>query len=111
MSIRISECLDEECEISFRRCRSDVLNFFLHEKPVYGLSIHPHNDNVFASACDDGRVLIYDIRGSSTTETFCLAQYKTAFHSVMFNPVDSRMLATANAKEGVSMWDVRKPLE
>lgn len=89
----------------------DILNFFLHEKPVYGLSIHPYNDNVFASACDDGRVLIYDIRGSSTSETFCLAQYKTAFHSVMFNPMEPRMLATANAKEGVSMWDVRKPLE
>lgn len=43
-------------------------------------------------------------------ETFCLAQYKTPFHSVMFNPVEPRMLATANAKEGVSMWDVRKPL-
>ncbi|XP_029164290.1 DDB1- and CUL4-associated factor 5 isoform X2 [Nylanderia fulva] len=89
---------------------SDALNFFLHEKPVYGLSIHPHNDDIFASACDDGRVLIYDIR-TSTTETSCLAQYKSAFHSVMFNPVDARMLATANAKEGVSMWDVRKPLE
>ncbi|XP_076749837.1 DDB1- and CUL4-associated factor 5 isoform X1 [Xylocopa sonorina] len=89
----------------------DVVNFFLHEKPVYGLSVHPHNDNVFASACDDGRVLIYDIRGSSAMETFCLAQYKTAFHSVMFNPIEPRMLATANAKEGVSMWDVRKPLE
>ncbi|XP_050454385.1 DDB1- and CUL4-associated factor 5 isoform X2 [Cataglyphis hispanica] len=90
---------------------SDPLSYFLHEKPVYGLSIHPHNDDVFASACDDGRVLIYDIRSNSTTETLCLAQYKSAFHSVMFNPVDSRMLATANAKEGVSMWDVRKPLE
>ncbi|XP_053994567.1 DDB1- and CUL4-associated factor 5 [Hylaeus volcanicus] len=89
----------------------DVVNFFLHEKPVYGLSIHPHNDNIFASACDDGRVLIYDIRGSSAMETFCLAQYKSAFHSVMFNPMESKMLATANAKEGVSMWDVRKPLE
>ncbi|XP_012286907.1 DDB1- and CUL4-associated factor 5 isoform X2 [Orussus abietinus] len=89
----------------------DPLDYFLHEKPVYGLSIHPTNDNVFASACDDGRVLIYDIRGSSTTETFCLAQYKTAFQSVMFSPVEPRMLATANAKEGVSMWDVRKPLE
>ncbi|XP_046750660.1 DDB1- and CUL4-associated factor 5 [Diprion similis] len=89
----------------------DPLNYFLHEKPVYGLSIHPHNDNVFSSACDDGRVLIYDIRDSSSTETFCLAQYKSAFHSVMFNPSEPRMLATANAKEGVSMWDVRKPLE
>ncbi|XP_076233654.1 uncharacterized protein LOC143178735 isoform X2 [Calliopsis andreniformis] len=89
----------------------EVVNFFLHKKPVYGLSIHPHNGNVFASACGDGRVLIYDIRGSSSTETFCLAQYKTAFHSVMFNPMEPKMLATANAKEGVSMWDVRKPLE
>ena len=89
----------------------DVVNFFLHEKPVYGLSIHPHNDNVFASACDDGRVLIYDIRRSSAIENFCLAQYKTAFHSVMFNPMEPKMLATANAKEGVSLWDARKPLE
>ncbi|XP_033228177.1 DDB1- and CUL4-associated factor 5 isoform X2 [Belonocnema kinseyi] len=87
----------------------DPLNFFLHEKPVYGLSIHPHNDFVFASACDDGRVLIYDIRGS--TESLCLAQYKSAFHSVMFSPIDSKILATANAKEGVSLWDIRKPLE
>ena len=86
------------------------MNFFLHEKPVYGLSVHPHNSNVFASACDDGRILIYDIRGSSVMETFCLARYKTAFHSVMFNPVEPRMVATANAKEGVSMWDLRKPL-
>lgn len=88
-----------------------MLNFFLHEKPVYGLSVHPHNDNVFASACDDGRVLIYDIRGSSAMEMFCLANYKTAFHSVMFNPVEPKVLATANAKEGVSLWDVRKLLE
>ncbi|XP_011704608.1 PREDICTED: DDB1- and CUL4-associated factor 5 [Wasmannia auropunctata] len=87
----------------------ESLNIFLHEKPVYGLSVHPHNDDVFASACDDGRVLVYDIRSNNAMET--LAQYKSAFHSVMFNPVDPRMLATANAKEGVSMWDIRKPLE
>ncbi|KAL0127516.1 hypothetical protein PUN28_003060 [Cardiocondyla obscurior] len=87
----------------------ESLNIFLHEKPVYGLSIHPHNDEVFASACDDGRVFIYDIRSNNAMET--LAQYKSAFHSVMFNPADPRMLATANAKEGVSMWDIRKPLE
>ncbi|XP_015120228.1 DDB1- and CUL4-associated factor 5 [Diachasma alloeum] len=89
----------------------DPVDFFLHEKPVYGLSIHPVNDHVFASACDDGRVLVYDIREPSGHEPFCLAQYKTPFHSVMFNPVEPRTLATANAEEGVSLWDVRKPLE
>ena len=30
-------------------------------------------------------------------------------HSVMYNPVEPRLLATANAKEGVGLWDVRKP--
>ncbi|XP_058809986.1 DDB1- and CUL4-associated factor 5 [Phymastichus coffea] len=92
---------------------TDVLNFFRHEKPVYGLSPHPHNENVFSSACDDGRVLIYDIRGTaSSAESFlCIAQHKSPFHAVQFNPADPKMLATANAKEGVSMWDVRKPLK
>ncbi|XP_034941352.1 DDB1- and CUL4-associated factor 5 [Chelonus insularis] len=89
----------------------DPLEYFLHEKPVYGLSVHPEDDNIFSSACDDGRILIFDIRNSSNTEPLCLAQYKTPFHSVMFNPVEPRQLATANAEEGVSTWDIRKPLE
>ncbi|XP_069682679.1 DDB1- and CUL4-associated factor 5 isoform X2 [Periplaneta americana] len=87
----------------------DPLDYFLHEQPVYGLSIDPINDNVFASACDDGRVLIYDIREPVSTEPFCLASYTSAFHAVMFNPVESRILTTANSKEGVGLWDVRKP--
>ena len=43
------------------------------------------------------------------TEPFCLANYPSAFHSVMFNPVEPRLLATANSKEGVGLWDIRKP--
>jgi WD repeat-containing protein 22 len=44
-------------------------------------------------------------------EPFCLASYTSAFHAVMFNPVESRILTTANSKEGVGLWDVRKPLQ
>ncbi|KAG8237894.1 hypothetical protein J437_LFUL017042 [Ladona fulva] len=87
----------------------DPIDFFLHEQPVYGLSIDPLNDNVFASACDDGRVLIFDIREPASTEPFCLAGYTSAFHAVMFNPVEPRLLTTANSKEGVGLWDIRKP--
>ncbi len=29
---------------------------------MYGLSADPINNNVFVSACDDGRILLYDIR-------------------------------------------------
>lgn len=30
-------------------------------------------------------------------------------HAVMYNPVEPRLLASANAKEGVGLWDIRKP--
>ncbi|XP_044291987.1 DDB1- and CUL4-associated factor 5 isoform X2 [Varanus komodoensis] len=87
----------------------ETLDVFAHEDAVYGLSVSPVNDNVFASSSDDGRVLIWDIRESSQGEPFCLASYPSAFHSVMFNPVEPRLLATANSKEGVGLWDIRKP--
>jgi DDB1- and CUL4-associated factor 5 len=45
-------------------------NFILklpHKKPVYGLSVNPQNDYVIATAGDDGRILIFDIRESTNT--------------------------------------------
>uniref|UniRef100_A0A663MQ84 DDB1 and CUL4 associated factor 5 n=1 Tax=Athene cunicularia TaxID=194338 RepID=A0A663MQ84_ATHCN len=88
---------------------TQTLDVFAHEDAVYGLSVSPVNDNIFASSSDDGRVLIWDIRESSHGDPFCLAHYPSAFHSVMFNPVEPRLLATANSKEGVGLWDIRKP--
>lgn len=35
-----------------------------HRKPVYGLSINPQNDYVMATAGDDGRILLFDVRES-----------------------------------------------
>ncbi|TTU93285.1 DDB1- and CUL4-associated factor 5 [Bagarius yarrelli] len=89
--------------------RGETLNVFLHDDAVYGLSVSPVNDHVFASSSDDGRVLIWDTREPPHGEPFCLANYPSAFHSVMFNPVEPRLLATANSKEGVGLWDIRKP--
>ena len=45
-------------------CSSETLDVFAHEDAVYGLSVSPVNDNIFASSSDDGRVLIWDIRES-----------------------------------------------
>lgn len=42
--------------------RGETLNVFLHDDAVYGLSVSPVNDNVFASSSDDGRILIWDTR-------------------------------------------------
>lgn len=39
----------------------------------------------------------------------CLARYHDAFHAVQFHPVEPVFVVTANSREGVSLWDVRKP--
>lgn len=46
------------------------MDVFLNEEAVYGLSVDPINDNVFASACDDGKVVLYDIRASPAEGSF-----------------------------------------
>lgn len=86
----------------------ETLDVILHNDAIYGLSIDPLNDNVFASACDDGRVCIWDIRGPAR-DPFVLARSSSAYHAVMYNPQLSRIVATANSKEGVAIWDVRMP--
>ena len=45
-------------------CRGETKDVFSHEDAVYGLSTDPTNPSVFATACDDGRVLIFDTRDS-----------------------------------------------
>lgn len=102
--------------------------------PVYGISVDPCNDNIFASAGEDGRILIFDTRldpsnGNinyfffslpccfferfAVTKICCfsdpyqLASFKSPFHAVMFNPVDTRLITTANSKEGAALWDIR----
>src|SRR6185437_711442 len=33
------------------------------------------------------------------------------FHAVMHNPVQAGILATANTKDGIGLWDIRSPNE
>jgi WD repeat-containing protein 22 len=47
----------------------ETLDVFFHEDAVYGISVNPENGNEFATACDDGRILIYDIREPPATGT------------------------------------------
>lgn len=46
---------------------------------------------------------------SISADAICLASYTSSMHAVMYNPAEPRLLATANAKEGLGLWDVRKP--
>ena len=38
------------------------VDVFKHEEPVYGVSVHPADKNLFLTACSDGRVLLHDMR-------------------------------------------------
>lgn len=87
----------------------DTVDVFLHREAVYGVSVNPLLDSVFASAGEDGQVLLYDIRVSSNTDPICLARYHDAFHAVQFHPIEPMFVVTANSREGVGLWDVRKP--
>ncbi|CAG9860016.1 unnamed protein product [Phyllotreta striolata] len=80
-----------------------------HDKPVYGINIHPQNDNIIATAGEDGRILLFDIREVPNQEVQVVAQENNSFHSVMFNPMKPRYIVTANSEEGIGLWDCRKP--
>ncbi|XP_055599396.1 DDB1- and CUL4-associated factor 5 [Uranotaenia lowii] len=85
----------------------ESVDVFLHSKPVYGLSIDPSNDNIFATAGEDGKILIFDLRDSS--DVMCVSRCRSPFHAVMHHPYDAGFIVTANAKEGAALWDLRSP--
>lgn len=85
-----------------------MVETFTHTKPVYGLSVSPTSDDIFATAGEDGRVLIFDLR-MSASDALTLSKYRTPFHAVQFHPARSNLLATANAKEGAALFDIRMP--
>ena len=66
---------------------------------------------VFATACSDGVIRIFDARDTDKDAALVLAAHARAepFHSVQFNPADSRLVVTSNNRQGIALWDVRRP--
>lgn len=56
---------------------------FLHEDAVYGITVNPENGNVFATACDDGRVLVYDMREPPATGTLSCHFYQNYLEKLL----------------------------
>lgn len=75
---------------------------------MYGLSIDPKCDSIFATACEDGQILVFDQR-VDTADPLVVAQQHTSFHAVEFHPAGGNFLVTANSKRGAAFWDIRKP--
>lgn len=82
------------------------LNYFSHDGPVYGLSVDRTSTNLFSVATEHGEILVYDLRAGKT-EPLAIAKFRTPFNAVEFHPLNGNFLATANAKRGAQLWDLR----
>lgn len=81
------------------------LHEFFHSKSVYGVAVNSSNDQIFASACEDGGVIMYDLRLGS--EVLSVPQSRGPYHSVEFHPIEKNYFVTANGNDGAALWDLR----
>ncbi|KAL4717930.1 hypothetical protein ACJJTC_001348 [Scirpophaga incertulas] len=77
-----------------------------HQRAVCSLSIDPFNDRIVATAGNDGRLLLFDTR-SSTNESMVISRSRKAFHGVMYHQQQMGIVVSANARDGVALWDLR----
>ncbi|XP_045452926.1 DDB1- and CUL4-associated factor 5 [Melitaea cinxia] len=84
------------------------LEVLQHQRAVCSLSIDPFNERVVTTAGNDGRLLLFDTR-QSVHESLVIARSRKVFHGVMFHPQQVGMLVSANARDGVALWDLRSP--
>lgn len=87
-------------------CSGEPYDVFLHSKPVYGLSVDVTNDQIFATASEDGHILIFDLRIGTQIIQFP-SKSRGPFHACQFHPSDGNCMITANNKEGAALWDLR----
>ncbi|KAH8246910.1 hypothetical protein KR032_003074 [Drosophila birchii] len=83
-----------------------LLNYFSHDGPVYGLSVDRTSGHLFSVATEHGEILVYDLRVGKS-EPLAIAKFRTPFNAVEFHPLNGNFLATANAKRGAMLWDLR----
>lgn len=84
-----------------------IVDSYCHQKPIYGLSVNPTNNFIFATACEEGKCYLYDLRRRD--EELCFAKYQAPFHAVQFHPLNNQLIVTANADDGAALWDIRSP--
>ncbi|KAH8267336.1 hypothetical protein KR018_011365 [Drosophila ironensis] len=84
-----------------------ILNCFSHDGPVYGLSVDKTSSSIFSVATEHGEVLVYDLRVGHS-DYLTIAKFRSPFNAVEFHPLNGNFMATANAKRGAMLWDLRR---
>ncbi|CAG9538430.1 unnamed protein product [Cercopithifilaria johnstoni] len=84
---------------------TSVLHRFKADEPIYNVAINPKDDAVIMSASEDGKVRLYDLRGSE--ETLAVESSGTMY-CAQFNPRQVHIISVCNGRDGLSLHDIRK---
>jgi len=84
-----------------------------HKAPVLDIEFNPFNDNIIASASEDGTIKLWSIPEAGLTDTIrepaqTLTGHKRKVGTVNWNPTASNVLATSSTDYSVKVWDVEK---
>lgn len=91
----------------------ELVDVFLESSPVNCLSVQPEHNDIFIAATEDGHVHLYDVRSASSSAvhdqpSLVVAEsFDGSFHSCTFNPQQNNFVATANARQGIELYDIR----
>lgn len=74
--------------------------------------MQPQHNDVFIAATEDGHVHLYDLRSSSSAAahdqpSIIAESLDGSFHSCAFHPQQTCLVATANARQGIELYDIR----
>lgn len=84
-----------------------------HKGEVLDIDFNPFNDNLIASASDDGTAKVWSIPEGGLTSPLTepvqnLVAHKRKVGSVLFNPVANNIMATSSTDYSVKIWDIEK---
>jgi len=84
-----------------------------HKAAVLDVDFNPFNDNIVASASEDGTAKVWFIPDGGITDTMrdpaqTLTGHKRKVGTVNWNPTANNVLATTSTDYAVKVWDVEK---
>ena len=91
----------------------ELVDVFLESSPINSLSVQAQQDDVFIAATEDGHIHLYDLRSASSAvehdqpSAVVAESFEGSYHSCAFHPQQTCLVATANAREGIELYDIR----
>lgn len=73
------------------------------------IAVQPGQSDIFASACKNGEVNLYDLRSSTGDPVLVANCGHGAFESCAFNPMRANEIATAHVAKGLQVVDIKMP--